>query len=109
MNKSGLRPTSYYILVRPKDVEEKTPGGLILPEDVAEKDKFAEMKGLLVAIGPMAFVFDDWPDGGIKPQVGDNILFAKYSAGSARVTGPDGEEYWLIKDQTVLAIFEDKA
>lgn len=108
-NPSGIRPCEYNVLVKPYVVEEKTAGGLYLPDDVKKKDENAQTKGAIVAMSPMAFANPDWPDNmnRDKPKVGDFVLYARYSGASSRVTGKDGEEYILIKDNDITAVFEE--
>jgi co-chaperonin GroES (HSP10) len=109
MNTSGIHPTEYNVLVEPYIAEQKTAGGLILPEEVVDKDGKAQTRGRIVDTGPMAFAFDDWPKDkdDQKPQIGQAIYFARYAAASSRITGKDDKEYWLIKDRDILATIED--
>lgn len=102
MNPSGINPTEFKILVKPKKVDEKTKGGIILPDDTKDRDQFAQMEGTLVACSPLAFTYQDWPDGFSPPKPGDQILFAKFAG--AKVTGKDGEEYRLINDKDAAAV-----
>ena len=100
MNTSGIRPMEYNVLVRPKEVEAQTSGGLFLPEDTIEKEQFGRMEGTLVATSPMAFSFEDWPQDreGEKPMVGDTVVFSRYQA--TEITGKDAAKYWLMKDKS---------
>lgn len=101
-NDSGIVPTEFNVLIQPKMVEEKTKGGIILPDDTKERDQFAQMEGVLVACSPLAFTYADWPNSD-APKVGDRVLFAKYSG--AKVTGfKDGKEYRLCKDKDIAAV-----
>lgn len=101
-NPSGIWPTEFNVLVRQKDVEEKTKGGIIVPEVAREKEQYAEMEGTLIAISPLAFCYERWPDGARKPKAGDRIIIAKYSG--VRVRGDDGQTYLLTKDKDIAAI-----
>ena len=107
INTSGIQPMEYNVLVKPADVEAQTKGGLLLPEKVIEKDEFARMEGVLVAASPMAFRFDDWPEGARLPQIGDTVMFSRYSG--SEVTGRDGAKYWLMKDKSIAAVMEKDA
>ena len=102
MNKSGIKPQSFRILVMPLVVDEKTAGGLILPQDVKQKDEWAQTRGTIVEMGPEAF--DDY--NGAAPVVGDLVFFNRYAGANTRVDGNDGEEYWIIKDADILATIE---
>lgn len=103
-NNSGWRVVEYNCLVLPKEVEKTTKGGLLLPEQVIEKDEFARMEGILVDASPMAFTFEDWPAGqkGLLPKIGDRVCFSRYAA--TQITGKDGQTYWLMKDKSIVAV-----
>ena len=102
MNKSGIKPQSFRVLVEPLVVEETTKGGLILPQDVKQKDEWAQTRGTIVEMGPEAF--DDYK--GQSPAIGDLIFFNRYAGANTRVDGNDGQEYWIIKDTDILATIE---
>ena len=103
-NPSGIQPTHYKVLVAPKMVDEKTDGGLYLPEKFKEKQQHAQKEGILLAVSPLAFTYaKDWPEGS-KPQVGDRVLFSRYAADE--VTGQDGETYWLMQDECISAVMK---
>lgn len=102
MNSSGMMPMEYNVLVKPKAVEEKTRGGLFLPDQVKEKDGFQRTEGKLVAVSPVAFTYATWPDGARKPQIGDLVIFSKYSA--TEIKGDDGADYWIMKDTAIAAV-----
>lgn len=103
-NTSGIWPVEFKVLVLPKEVEKKTKGGLILSDATVEKNEFGRMEGVLVAASPMAFKFEDWPDGARSPQVGDRVMFSRYNADS--VQGRDGATYWIMNDKSVMAVME---
>jgi chaperonin GroES len=103
-NASGIYPTEYKALVRPIKVEDKTKGGIILPDETKERDQFAQMQGVLIAVSPLAFTYADsaeWGDAE-KPKPGDKVLFAKYAG--AAVKGNDGESYRIINDKDISAV-----
>lgn len=106
MNSSGILPMEHNVLVKPRDVEAKTKGGIFIPDQTKEREQFAQIEGVLVAISPGAFGFNypAWPDGARKPQVGDTVLFAKYQA--TEVKGRDGAVYWLMKDGSIAGVVE---
>lgn len=104
-NTSGIHPTAYNVLVEPREVQEKTAGGLIIPDQTKEKEGFARTEGVLVEASPMAFAWVDWPEGGVKPEVGQRVMFAKYNA--TEVSGIDGKKYWLMKDESIVATVEE--
>lgn len=103
-NPSGIMPTEYRVLVRPKVTDEKTKGGIIIPEQTKERDDFAQIEGELVAVSPFAFSYaDEWPEGR-KPQVGDRVFYAKYAG--TTVKGRDGADYRVINDRDVWAVID---
>lgn len=105
-NNSGIHPQEYNVLVQPIVVEEKTSGGLFLPDDIKGKDQNAQTRGIVVALSPMAFVNPDRPDGAKTPQAGDTVAYARYSGASSRITGKDDVEYIILKDIDITAIIE---
>lgn len=103
-NPSGINPTEYRVLVRPKKVEEKSAGGIIIPDQTKERDQYAAMEGVLIAVSPVAFGYTEWPEGSRVPQIGDKVMFAKY-AGS-NIKGRDGEDYRVINDKDIHAVLD---
>lgn len=101
-NPSGINPTEYKVLIRPEQVEDRTKGGIIIPEQAKERDQYAQMHGVLVAVSPLAFTYEQWPDDGLKPKAGDRVLFAKYAG--ATVKGEDGVDYRIVNDRDVAAV-----
>lgn len=101
-NPSGIQPVEYFVLVAPKQVEDRTAGGLYIPDQRKDKDQFAQKEGVLLAVSPLAFNFDEWPEDARKPQIGDRVLFSRYQADE--VKGADGEPYWLMKDKAIMAV-----
>lgn len=99
INKSGVLPVEFKILIEPEEVEEKTAGGIILAQVTKEKEQMAQVKGILIAIGGNAF--EDWND---KPKIGDKVYFGKYAG--YIVKGNDGKEYRLANDKDICAIIE---
>lgn len=103
-NTSGIRPTEYKVLVEPKEVEKTTGGGLILPDDVVEKDGFSREEGILVAAAPMAFLLDNGEIDPGRPKIGERVAFAKYNATNIR--GRDGNDYWIMNDKSIMAVID---
>ena len=102
MNKSGIYPVEFKVLVKPRIVEEKSKGGIIFPDQVKEKEKFAQQEGVVIAISPDAFEFERNCEWKRKPDEGDTVLFDRYAG--CTVKGKDGEEYRLINDKEIGAI-----
>ena len=103
-NTSGIFPLEYRVLVKPVKVQEKTEGGIIIPEQAKDKQKYAIEKGRLIAVGSNAFEDPAW---GFRPEVGQMILFDRY-AGGRLVKGMDGEEYRLMNDKEITAIVSEE-
>lgn len=104
-NPSGIRPTEFKCLIQPKDVDEKTAGGIIIPTSTKDAEEHAVTEGTLIAVSHLAFTYataEEWA--GLKPKAGDHVIFAKYAG--VRVKGKDGRKYVLINDKDVVATTE---
>jgi chaperonin GroES len=91
-----IRPLQDRILVKRVEEEEKTSGGIIIPDTAKEKPQ----QGIVVAAGPGKA--DD--NGKIRPldvKKGDKVLFGKYSGSEVNV---DGEEHLIIREEDILGI-----
>ena len=103
MNTSGIQPLDLRVLVLPDPVETKTAGGIFLPDQHKEREKFATMKGTLIAVGENAWEeASARSDKFIKPVPGDRVLISKY--GGVLITGDDGKEYRIMNDEDVTAL-----
>ncbi len=94
--KLNLKPLADRIVVKKLEAEEKTPGGIVLPDTAKEKPQQAEV----LACGPGKF--DE--KGNRQPmevKVGDRVLFAKYSGTEVKI---DGIEYLILSERDILAI-----
>ncbi len=94
----AIKPMDDRILVEPLEAEEKTAGGIVLPDSAKEKPQ----QGKVVAVGPGKRL-----DNGERAEVcvkkGDVVLYAKY--GGTEVEH-DGKEYLIMKENDVLAKME---
>jgi chaperonin GroES len=93
-----FRPLHDRILVRRVEAEEKTAGGIIIPDNAKEKP----MEGEVIAVGPGAR--DE--AGQLHPldvNVGDRILFGKWSGTEIRL---NGEDLLIMKESDVLGVIE---
>lgn len=104
MNTSGINPCEFNVLVLPDPVEQKTKGGLILSDETMDRHKHAGTFGTLVALAPLAFNADIWPENKPRPEPGTRVLVAKH-AGTFCVA-PDGVEYRVVKDRDIVAVME---
>ncbi|OGI10113.1 MAG: co-chaperone GroES [Candidatus Melainabacteria bacterium RIFCSPLOWO2_02_FULL_35_15] len=94
--KKTLKPLSDKVIVQKLEPEEKTRGGILLPDTTKEKPQ----EGKVIAVGPGAV--DD--KGQRKPmdvKESDHVLFAKYSGTEVKL---EGEEYLILSERDILAI-----
>lgn len=96
-----LIPMEFNVVVELDPVEEKTAGGLILPQAKVDRDKLEAEEGTLVAVSPHAFSYAEWPEGARQPQVGDRVLVARF-AGVLRER--DGKSLKIVKDKDIIAV-----
>jgi len=97
----GFRPLHDRVVVRRIEAEEKTAGGIIIPDTAKEKP----MEGEVVAVGPGA----RGEDGKIQPldvKAGDRVLFGKWSGTEVKL---DGEDLIIMKESDVMGIIEPGA
>ncbi len=93
-----IKPLHDRVLVEPLDAEEKTAGGIIIPDTAKEKP----MEGKIVAVGSGAK--DD--DGKVTPldvAKGDRILYGKWSGTEVKV---DGDDYLIMKESDIMGVIE---
>lgn len=100
----GMTPVEFNVLIAPEEMETTTASGIIIPDLAKEKQDSASMVGRLVAVSPLAFNYDVWPEGSRKPIVGDKVVFAKYAG--VLIKGVDGKEYRACKDKEVITVFD---
>ena len=93
-----LKPLGDRLVVEPKEREETTASGLILPETAKEKPQ----EGAVIAVGP-GRRDDDGKRVAMDVSVGDNVLYAKYGGTEIKI---DGKKLLILKESDVLAIVE---
>jgi chaperonin GroES len=98
MSKINLSPLGDRVIVKPSDPEEKTKGGIILPDTAKEKP----IEGTIVAAGP-GKTTDDGKLVKLGVKVGDKVLYGKYSGTEVMV---EGEEYLIMRESDIFAIVE---
>ena len=94
----AIRPLQDRVIVKRVKEEEKTKGGIIIPDSAKEKP----LEGLVVAVGSGKVT----KNGKVVPmdvKAGDKILFGKYSGSEVKL---DDEEYLILREEDVLAIIE---
>ncbi len=100
MGKMKLRPLGDRLVVEPLEAEEKTKGGIILPDTAKEKPQ----EGKVVASGK-GKVDENGKTVAMEVKVGDKILYGKYSGTEITV---DGKEYMILREEDVLAVVDEK-
>ena len=96
-----FRPLHDRVVVRRIEAEEKTSGGIIIPDTAKEKPQ----EGEVVAVGPRARA-EDGTVTALDVQAGDRILFGKWSGTEVRI---DGEELLIMKESDILGVIEQAA
>jgi len=96
-----FRPLHDRVVVRRIEAEEKTSGGIIIPDTAKEKPQ----EGEVVAVGPGARA-EDGTVAALDVQAGDRILFGKWSGTEVRI---DGEELLIMKESDILGVIEEAA
>jgi chaperonin GroES len=97
----AFRPLGDRVLVRRVEEEQKTKGGIIIPDTAKEKPQ----EGEIVAVGPGAR--DD--SGKVQPldvKVGDRVLFGKWSGSEVKL---DGEDLLIMKESDILGVLDADA
>ncbi len=98
MSKFNLSPLADRVIVKPAAAEEKTSGGLYLPDTAKEKP----IEGTVVAIGP-GKTSDDGKLIAPAVKVNDKVLYGKYSGTEVTVAG---EEYLIMRESDIFAIIK---
>lgn len=93
-----LKPLGDRVVVKPIDVEEKTAGGIVIPDTAKEKPQ----QGEVVAVGP-GRVLDNGERLAPEVSVGQRVLYAKYGGTEVKL---NGEEYLILRESDILAISE---
>ena len=91
-------PLADRILVKPLEAEEKTKGGILLPETAKEKPQ----EGEVVAVGD-GKVFENGQKVALSVKKGDKVLYGKYSGTEVKV---NGVEHLIVREEDVLAIIK---
>jgi chaperonin GroES len=89
--KVQLKPLADRVLVAPAEAEQKTAGGIIIPDTAKEKPQ----KGTIIAVGPGK------KDEPLTVKTGDTVLYGKYSGTELQL---EGETYLIMKESDIYAI-----
>ena len=93
-----IRPLHDRVLVKRLEAEEKTKGGIIIPETAKEKP----VEGKIIAVGN-GRILENGHKVAMDVKVGDVILFGKYSGNEVKI---DGEEHVVLKEDEIYAIID---
>lgn len=91
-----MKPLADRVVVKPSQAEEKTKGGIIVPDTAKEKPVWGEV----IAVGP-GRIGDDGKTITPEVKVGDKVLYGKYSGTEVTV---DGEELLIMRESDIFAI-----
>jgi len=91
MAKLKIKPLADRVLIEPAAAEEKTAGGIIIPDTAKEKPQ----KGTVVAVGPGK------KDEPVTVKVGDNVLYGKYAGTEITI---DGVNYLIMRESDIVAV-----
>jgi chaperonin GroES len=91
MAKINIKPLADRVLVEPAQAEEKTAGGIIIPDTAKEKP----MKGKVIAVG------EGKKDEPMTVKVGDLVLYGKYAGTELSV---DGSDYLIMRESDIYAV-----
>ncbi|NKC15688.1 MAG: co-chaperone GroES [Gammaproteobacteria bacterium] len=94
----NIRPLHDRVIIKRKEEERTSPGGIVIPDTATEKP----IRGEIVAVGKGKIT-----DGGdVRPldvKVGDNVLFGKYSGTEVKV---DGEDLLVMREEDIMAVIQ---
>jgi chaperonin GroES len=94
----NLKPLDDRIVIKQSEAEEKTSGGIILPDTAREKPQI----GTVVAIGP-GKILDDGKRGKMSLKKKDEVIYAKYMGSDVEI---DGQKYVILRESDILGIVE---
>jgi chaperonin GroES len=95
MAKSKLRPLDDRVVVKPVEAEERTAGGIVLPDTAKEKPQ----RGKVVSIGP-GKLLENGQRGTLSVSIGDEVIYGKYSGTDIELEGDDVK---ILRETDILA------
>jgi chaperonin GroES len=93
-----IRPLQDRVIVKRVEEEEKTKGGIIIPDTAKEKP----MEGKVIAVGK-GKLMEDGKVHALDVKAGDRVLFGKYSGTEVKI---DGEEHLIMREDDILGVIE---
>ncbi|NLB74262.1 MAG: co-chaperone GroES [Firmicutes bacterium] len=91
-----VKPLEDRVVVKPSTEEERTKGGIVLPDTAKERPQ----EGEVIAVGP-GKLLDSGERAPMDVKPGDKVIFAKYGGTEIKI---DGEEYMILRQSDILAI-----
>ncbi len=98
MAKIKIRPLDDRVVIQPTEAEEKTAGGIVLPDTAKEKP----MEGEVIAVGS-GKVLENGTKQAPEVKKGDRVLFGKYAGTEVKI---DGEEHLIMREDDILGVIE---
>lgn len=95
--KLKIRPLDDRVVVEPFEAEERTRGGIVLPDTAREKPQ----RGKVIATGPGKLLEKTGERGQMSLKVGDAVFYGKYSGTEVEI---DGDKYVILRESDVLAV-----
>jgi len=93
-----LKPLDDRVVVQPTEAENKTPGGIVLPDSAKEKPQM----GKVIAVGP-GKILDNGSRGKMDVKKNDQVIYGKYSGSDIEI---DGKELKILRTSEILGIVE---
>ena len=93
-----IRPLDDQVVIKPSEAEEKTPGGILLPDTAREKPQI----GKVVAVGP-GKILEDGKRAKMNVKKNDEVVYPKYIGSDIEI---DGQKYIILKEDNILGIIE---
>ena len=93
----NLRPLHDRVIVKRLEEEKKSAGGIIIPDQAAEKP----VRGEVIAVGP-GKKDDNGKNIALDVKAGDTVLFGKYSGSEVKV---EGQDYLVMREDDIVAVF----
>ncbi len=93
-----LKPIADQVVILPLEAEDKTPGGIVLPDTAKEKST----KGEVVAVGSGKLL----PSGKVVPlavKAGQKVIYSKYAGSEVKL---EGKEYKIVQESEILAVID---
>ena len=94
----ALKPLDDRVVVKPLDAEEKTAGGIVLPDSAKEKSQ----RGQVIAVGA-GKLLDSGQRAPLSVKSGDTVLFSSYAGTEIKI---DGTDHQIMREHEILAVLE---